>query len=83
MDNWKTIWSQKSIVNNNEDLLYKLISANGFDTGSGFYSVNQWEKMTFNLCTRLKIGPTCKVLEIGCGSGALLFQINKISIKVI
>lgn len=79
-NNWHTIWSGKS-ANSEQfaDLLQILIKANGFDSGAGNYTAKQWETMVSGLVNRAKIQKEHHVFEIGCGSGALLFQLSKIT----
>jgi ubiquinone/menaquinone biosynthesis C-methylase UbiE len=78
-DKWKQIWEQKNVVRSNDDLLDALVKANGFDGGFGNYSTLDYFRMVENLVQRLGIKENSKVLEIGCGSGALLYAIAKIS----
>jgi len=79
-NNWHTIWSGKSAqADDSEELLPALIKANGFDSGAGDYSVLQWETMVAGLIKRLAIKKEHKVFEVGCGSGALLYQLSKVS----
>lgn len=74
--NWKLVWNSKAAQIKKDDLLNSLIKANGFDTGCGDYSSAQWQLMTLELSKILNITKDSKVLEIGCGSGALLHAIQ-------
>lgn len=73
---WKNIWNNKSVQTCSTDIIGSLIKANGFDTGCGDYSVEQWRIMTAWIIRILDISTESKVLEVGCGSGALLYEIN-------
>lgn len=74
--NWKAVWDRKSADHQSDDLLKSLIQANGFDTGCGDYSSKQWNVMTRELVNMLEIDDSSRVLEVGCGAGALLFGIQ-------
>lgn len=79
MDNWQKVWSAKSVPVGVSDVTAALIRANGFDTGSGDYTVAQWTLMVEDLVERLQIGPNSRVLEVGCGAGALLHVLSACS----
>ncbi len=78
MRSWKQIWSQKSVRNLSNITLPDLILANGYDTGVGSYNAKNWRIMVADFCNKIALQPNCKVLEIGCGSGAFLYAINEI-----
>ena len=75
---WKQIWEKKSIKVDSDISLKKLISLNGFDTGVGSYDEENWLKMVSDFCFRAPVFANSKILEVGCGCGAFLYQINKI-----
>lgn len=86
MNNWEKIWSSKKIsLDLVESItLHDLIIANGFDTGSGDYSTVDWNVMIDDLISKFSINKNTKLLEVGCGSGALLYAIkNKTSCSVV
>lgn len=70
-ENWKTVWESKTSEVKAEDVLGSLIKANGFDTGCGDYSTDQWKFMTVEISKLLNINKESKILEVGCGAGAL------------
>lgn len=77
---WKDVWDRRkieSINSSNNNILEALIKVDGFDTGMGDYSVNQWLELTKKQVERLNISKIDNVLEVGCGSGAFLYCINK------
>lgn len=76
MNNWKDIWGNK-VVDENQDVLSSLIKANGFDTGFGTYTKESWVLMILDFEARSKINKEKEVLEIGCGSGAFLYVLEK------
>ena len=77
---WKQIWEQKSNKASSEIeiSLKELISLNGFDTGVGSYDEENWLKMVSDFCLRAPVVENSKILEVGCGCGAFLYQINQI-----
>ena len=75
---WKQIWEKKSIKVDSDISLKKLISLNGFDTGVGSYDEENWLKMVSDFCFRAPVFENSKILEVGCGCGAFLYQINQI-----
>ena len=75
---WKQIWEKKSIKVGSDISLKKLISLNGFDTGVGSYDEENWLKMVSDFCFRAPVFENSKILEVGCGCGAFLYQINQI-----
>lgn len=76
-DNWRDIWGSRCTGIAPHDVLGSLIKANGFDTGCGDYTTDQWKLMTSGLCNLLNIRADSKVLEVGCGAGALLYCIQQ------
>tara|TARA_B100001057_G_scaffold434961_1_gene464966 strand:- start:1129 stop:1839 length:711 start_codon:yes stop_codon:yes gene_type:complete len=78
MQTWKQIWLQKSVRNLSNITLQDLIVANGFNTGVGSYNAKNWRIMVADFCQKIALQPDCKILELGCGSGAFLYAINEI-----
>lgn len=75
-EGWKEIWENKSPEIVPQDILGSLIKANGFDTGCGDYSTDQFKSMTITYSRLLGVRAESKVLEVGCGAGAFLFGIR-------
>lgn len=81
-ETWKEIWERRSFQASgvtDVNLLESLIKADGFDTGMGDYSEAQWWELTKQISTLLGITTKDALLEVGCGSGALLYCINRIT----
>lgn len=78
LDRWKIIWSNRRL-SDSADLIKSLIEANGFDTGYGSYSVDGWKTMVDLFAKQYNINSTTDVLEVGCGSGAFLYQLALIT----
>ena len=77
-DNWKEIWSKKTIKNLSDISLEQLILADGFDTGVGSYNQFQWKEMVADIIQRTALTKDDNILELGCGSGAFLYAMNEI-----
>jgi ubiquinone/menaquinone biosynthesis C-methylase UbiE len=79
---WKAVWERRTVAAcgvADADILEDLIKADGFDTGMGDYSVSQWRELTKHISELLKISQDDSVLEVGCGSGAFLYCLNKLT----
>lgn len=76
INNWQSVWSGKKVEVQGMALPAALIRANGFDTGGGDYTEAQWSCMVEDLVQRLRIDRHSRVLEVGCGAGALLLAIQ-------
>ena len=75
--NWKKVWNSRTIeLNTRSQLLDELIKANGFDTGVGDYSTEDWQILTAFLSKKFSLNNNSKVFEIGCGSGAFLYSLK-------
>jgi ubiquinone/menaquinone biosynthesis C-methylase UbiE len=81
VNNWKNIWSKKTLSFSNEDLLEDLLRADGFDTGFGNYSPANWLMMVKEVAKKCEIFSGSAVLELGCGAGAFLYAL-KLTSKV-
>ena len=76
--NWKKVWNSRTIeLNSRSQLLDELIKANGFDTGVGDYSTEDWQILTAFLAKKFSLNNNSKVFEIGCGSGAFLYSLKQ------
>jgi SAM-dependent methyltransferase len=75
-DYWRALWRDRCVNITSGEILASLIKANGFDSGCGDYTVSQWKTMSETLCASLNISRSSCVLEVGCGSGALLYAIQ-------
>lgn len=80
MDKWHKIWSKTSRVDN--AILDCLIKANGFDSGPGSFTVEEWLSYTKRLYGLLAIEPGHSVYEVGCGAGAFLYPLYRKGFQV-
>ena len=72
MNSWHKIWDNQNRVNN--FLLETLIKADGFETGAGNFTLEDWKLYTKSLLDNLDISKDDSIFDIGCGSGAFLFN---------
>ena len=72
MDSWRKIWDNKNRVNN--FLFETLIKADGFETGAGNFTLEDWKLYTESLLKYLDIAKNDTIFDVGCGSGAFLFN---------
>jgi trans-aconitate methyltransferase len=73
MDKWKEIWNKDERIS--KIILESLIKADGFDSGAGSFSVDDWIKYTNEFYNILKIKNTDSIYDIGCGSGAFVYPL--------
>ena len=73
MDKWKEIWNKEERVN--KIVLETLIKADGFDSGAGSFSVDDWIEYTQQFFNKLDIKENESIFDVGCGSGAFVFPL--------
>ena len=74
MDKWKQIWNKDDRIN--KIILETLIKADGFDSGAGNFTVDDWINYTEELSTKLNITNSDSIYDIGCGSGAFVYSLH-------
>lgn len=75
--NWKAIWDRRRVAPPGGDLLAALIVADGCDTGFGNYALEEWKAMVASVAGLAGVARTSRVLEIGCGAGAFLYELHR------
>lgn len=73
MDKWKEIWNKNERVN--KIILESLIKADGFDSGAGNFTVDDWIKYTNEFYNKIEISTTDSIYDVGCGSGAFVYPL--------
>ena len=71
MSSWKEIWNKDDRVN--KIILDMLIKADGFDSPTGSFTVDDWIEYTDTLYARLEIKENDSIFDVGCGSGAFVY----------
>jgi len=70
---WKTIWNKEDRIN--KIILEMLFKADGFDSKTGSFEVDDWCNYTNELYEKLQIDKKDSIFDVGCGSGAFLYQL--------
>jgi ubiquinone/menaquinone biosynthesis C-methylase UbiE len=60
-------------------LLQKLMSLDGFDQPQGSYSETEWVALVRQIADLATVQEATRVLEVGCGAGALLFPLRSMT----
>jgi cyclopropane fatty-acyl-phospholipid synthase-like methyltransferase len=73
-ETWKDVWERKgrSAAGKGEYTVTELFSADGFDTATGTYSQAGQARVGAIVRERLGVAPGRRILEVGCGAGAVL-----------
>lgn len=81
MSKWEFIWNNRCLPNG-ENILDRLIQADGFDNGAGKIDSNSWKEYVMLISRKLALKKKESIFEIGCGSGALLYPFYERKHKV-
>ena len=73
MNNWKKIWNKNERVN--EIILDMLIKADGFDSPTGGFILEDWTIYTNDLYKKISIQENDSIFEVGCGCGAFIYPL--------
>ncbi|MDB9900847.1 class I SAM-dependent methyltransferase [Gammaproteobacteria bacterium] len=73
MSHWKKIWNKDDRIN--QIILECLVKADGFDSGAGSFTLEDWEKYQLEYIHKLDISPSDTIYDVGCGSGAFLYDL--------
>lgn len=77
VNNWQTIWNARVLGTKDDITLDALIRLDGFDSGAGYISVEDWSAAVARVADLLGIQDGESVFEFGVGSGAFLFELNE------
>lgn len=75
--NWKEIWNRRSFSAGEKLSLDTLIKLDGFDSGAGRISSEDWQTYADIISDKLKIESGHSVYELGCGAGAFLYALRE------
>lgn len=73
MNNWKEIYNQEERLH--KFILEMLIKADGFDSPTGYFEVNDWIEYTNLHYQKISIKECDSIFEVGSGSGAFLYPL--------
>jgi SAM-dependent methyltransferase len=69
---WQAVWERKGATVVDSYDLDTLIALDGFDGGAGAMTAEQFREVARLAAQLLDLGPGMRLLEVGCGAGALL-----------
>jgi len=75
MDKWLQIWDRRGDTQVNLNLR-TLLKLDGYDTGAGKIKAEVWASYVRWIEDKLAMQSASSVFEIGCGAGALLYQLQ-------
>jgi len=79
---WREIWEKKGQSCKKKDInLIDLLYLDGFDR-IGKFNEDTWMRLVDSISKELNLSPGKSLLEIGCGSGAMLLPLSQRNIKV-
>lgn len=81
LSNWKSVWERKGNESRGVSLI-DLITADGFDGGSGKMDEKTWLARAENIKSCLRLHHADSLLEVGCGAGAMLLALNGKNIRL-
>jgi len=76
MSNWRAIWNKREAVQT-QYKISALLKLDGYDTGAGIINEAVWANYVSWLEHKLGIQDDSSIFELGCGAGALLYQLQK------
>lgn len=82
MNTWQDIWNKRSSEVTNKLGLEDLVRLDGFDTGAGAISADEWRAYATRRANEMGLQPGDSVFEIGCGAGAFSFVLQELGCKV-
>lgn len=74
--NWKKVWERRRLDTSLGSTLLQLMAADGLDTAFGRVDEASWVRFVRRWTARLRITPQTSVFEVGCGSGAFLYDLH-------
>jgi len=75
MKTWQQVWNKRENVRQKLSL-QTLLQLDGFDTGAGIIDELIWQRYVEWISNQLELGKSDSVFEIGCGAGALLYEMQ-------
>jgi ubiquinone/menaquinone biosynthesis C-methylase UbiE len=80
MNRWKEIWNNSERVH--KIVLEILMKADGFDSPTGKFSIDDWIDYTNALYAKLDIKENDSIFDVGCGSGAFVYPLYQKGYKI-
>ena len=73
---WKEVWDARQMPAAGS-LLERLMGADGLDTAFSSVGEEAWRRYVLETAAASGITPGCSVFEVGCGSGAYLYELYR------
>jgi SAM-dependent methyltransferase len=70
---WRSVWERKGTATIDRYDHETLIALDGFDSGAGRLTSGQFRDIAAMIVRELDLKPGMRLLEVGCGAGALLW----------
>lgn len=82
MTAWDALWERRAPPPAGDSLLAGLMAADGLDSGFAGLTEASWSASVRGLARRLGLAPETSVLEVGCGAGAFLYELERLGCDV-
>lgn len=76
-NDWRTIWNKRGLASDEAMDLEASIRLDGFDSGAGYISVEDWRAAAAQIADLVGIQDGEAVFEFGCGGGAFLLALSE------
>lgn len=76
-DRWAQIWEGRTLDRSRGSTLAQLMAADGLDTAFGRIDEGAWTRFVRAEAERLNLQAGDEVYEVGCGAGALLYELRR------
>ena len=73
---WRSVWGRRRL-NEYGSIHEQLIRANGFDQGAGKVDADLYTEFVHKFSKLINLATSETLFEVGCGSGAFLYPLNK------
>ena len=85
MKTWESIfqdvsWVDKEFFKKENFDLYDLLKLDGHISDTGAYDIKMWNQLISEIKEYASLNSTSKILEVGCGAGALLWCLKEFNI---
>jgi SAM-dependent methyltransferase len=80
---WREIWENKGQTRVESYDLEALLRLDGFDVGLGRCSPEQFRTLAGAVTRKLGLHPGMRLLDVGCGAGALLFCLRDLKLQLL
>src|SRR5262249_53894197 len=79
---WHDVWDRKGSVDRGSYSLEKLLEIDGWDSALGRLTPEQYRTMAKVVVEELELRPGMRLLDVGCGAGALLWCLRDLGLEL-